>query len=112
MDDGASDNSGYKFSVDCFERCDIEKLTKMLKDKYNIETSININQNKIIHVKANSAKRFKELIEPYMCDCMRYKLQIYKYDHKNKVVNRVDLEQSSLNGENCWEALVGNQQPS
>lgn len=89
MDDGASDTNGYKFSVDCFSREDIEKLTRMLKNKYDIDTTININQNKIIHVKSSSVQRFKALVEPYMCDCMKYKLQIYKY--VKGVFKRVDV---------------------
>lgn len=78
MDDGASDNYGYKLSVDCFEKEDIEKLTKMLKLKFEINSTININQNKTIHIKSDSTKKFKELVEPYICDCMKYKLKVYK----------------------------------
>lgn len=89
MDDGASTDGSYKFSVDCFTKEDIEKLSKMLKDKFGIDTTIQINQNKVLRVCSKSAKTFKKLVEPYMCDCMKYKLQIYKYI--NGVFQRVDL---------------------
>lgn len=90
MDDGASDTHGYKFSVDCFSTEDIKKLTKMLKDKFNINTTVQENQNKIIHICSSSVHDFKKLVEPYMCNCMKYKLQVYK-KVKGKF-QRVDVE--------------------
>lgn len=78
MDDGGTDGSRYKFSVDCFTENDIEKLQKMLKDKFGIETTRTINHNKVIHVRGSSKIKFKNLIEPYICDCMKYKLLVYK----------------------------------
>lgn len=51
----------------------------MLKTKFDINTTIQINKNKVIHITADSVLKFKNLVEPYMCDCMKYKLQIYKY---------------------------------
>lgn len=78
MDDGSSDVCGYKFSVDCFNLDEIKILQELL-GKYNIKTTYNINQNKTIHIKSCSAKDFKNLVEPYMCDCMKYKLLVYKY---------------------------------
>lgn len=89
QDDGATDDYGYKFSVDCFTQEDIEKLTKMLKTKFDINTTIQINKNKVIHITADSVLKFKNLVEPYMCDCMKYKLQIYKY--KKGKLCRVDV---------------------
>ena len=85
MDDGASDGSGYKFSVDCFTENEIETLQEMLLKKYNIITTKQINQNKVIHVRSVSAPTFKKLIEPYVCDCMKYKLQIRKYNKKRNL---------------------------
>ena len=89
MDDGASDSGGYKFSVDCFNEQEINDLQEMLATKFHIYTTKNINQNKIIHVLSTSKYDFKKLIEPYICDCMKYKLQIYKTI--NGKVQRVDI---------------------
>ena len=62
----------------------------MLKDKFNINTTIQENQNKTIHICASSVHDFKNLVEPYMCDCMKYKLQIYK--RVQGKFQRVDVE--------------------
>ncbi len=82
MDDGGSASLGYKFSVDCFEQEDIEKLSKLLLDKFGIHNTIHNNQNKLIHIGSSHRLQFKELIEPYICECMRYKLKIYKSINK------------------------------
>lgn len=89
MDDGSSDLNGYKFSVDCFIEEDIIKLVNMLKTNFNIDCTYNINQNRVIHVKLNSTKKFKSLVEPYICDCMKYKLKIYK--SINGILTKVDI---------------------
>lgn len=89
MDDGSSDNYGYKFSVDCFTETEIDLLRQMLLDRFNIKTTKHINQNKTIHVISESAKDFKNLVEPYMCDCMKYKLQIYTV--KNNHYVKIDI---------------------
>lgn len=89
MDDGASDNNGYKFSVDCFSDNDIYLLQKMLLTKFDIVTSYHKSQNKSIHVLMKSVKTFKSLVEPYICDCMKYKLQIYRTINRKQI--RVDI---------------------
>ena len=90
MDDGASDGHGYKFSVDCFSKDDIEKLSRLLSNKFNIKNTIQINSNKTIHICAQSIKDFKNLVEPHMCNCMKYKLQIYK--KVKGIFQRVNVE--------------------
>lgn len=89
MDDGGSDSHGYKFSVDCFTESEIDLLREMLLTKFNIHTTKNLNQNKTIHVISSSIHNFKNLIAPYICDCMKYKLQIYRYI--NGKMQRVDI---------------------
>lgn len=85
MDDGTSSNYSYTFCTDCFSIEDIKILQKLLS-KYGLDTYIiKSNPGNRIRIRANSIKKFKELIEPYMCDCMKYKLQVYKRN-KNKYI--------------------------
>lgn len=78
MDDGGPASYGYKFSVDCFELEDIKKLSNLLSSKFGIGNTIYNNQNKVIHIGSSYTTQFKKLIEPYICECMKYKLQVYK----------------------------------
>lgn len=83
MDDGGACANGYKFSVDCFTDEEIQILQKLLK-KYSIESTYENNQNKIIYIGSKSKKAFKDLVEPYMCPCMKYKLICYNEISKIK----------------------------
>ena len=56
MDDGGICSNSFKFSVDCFTESDINLLQKMLLTKFNIKTTKEINQNKIIYVLNESKK--------------------------------------------------------
>lgn len=77
MDDGGICSNSFKFSVDCFTESDINLLQKMLLTKFNIKTTKEINQNKIIYVLKESKETFKKLVQPYICKCMEYKLVPY-----------------------------------
>ena len=77
MDDGGICSNSFKFSVDCFTESDINLLQKMLLTKFNIKTTKEINQNKIIYVLNESKETFKKLVQPYICKCMEYKLIPY-----------------------------------
>lgn len=77
MDDGGICSNSFKFSVDCFTESDINLLQKMLLTKFNIKTTKEINQNKIIYVLKESKEIFKKLVQPYICKCMEYKLVPY-----------------------------------
>ena len=109
MDDGSSDSCGYKFAVDCFSDNDIQLLREMLLNKFNIYTTYHKNQNKSIHVLMKSAKQFKSLVEPYICDCMKYKLQIYKTINGKQIkTNLVVIKSHEL----LETPEMDNQQPS
>lgn len=109
MDDGSSDNHGYKFAVDCFSDNDIQSLREMLLNKFNICTTYHKNQNKSIHVLIKSAEQFKSLVEPYMCDCMKYKLQIYKTINRKQIKTDLVVIKSH---ELLETPEMDNQQPS
>jgi len=46
MDDGGKASAGLKIATDCFEEEEVEKLIKILKEKYDLETSKNKSRNK------------------------------------------------------------------
>ena len=77
MDDGTSTTAGLSFAVNCFTKEDIEILKDMLYNKFGIESTIQINQNKTLYIKHSSQQDFIKLIKPYVCDCMKYKLRTY-----------------------------------
>lgn len=72
MDDGTKSSNSYSIATNCFT---IEELTKFrifLLEKFNLETSLF--KNNILYIRAKSRDLFTSLIQPYVCECMRYKL--------------------------------------
>lgn len=74
MDDGYKASCSYSIATNCFDIEHIKVFCRMLKEKFNIDTSIL--RNNAIYIKANSRNLFEHLIKPYMCDCMLYKLHV------------------------------------
>ena len=74
MDDGCKTSTSYSISTNCFGIEELKIFCKMLKDKFNIDTTIW--KDHIVYIKANSRNLFEHLIKPYMCNCMLYKLQV------------------------------------
>lgn len=73
MDDGSkSKNSGYILSTCCFSIEECNDFILFLLNKYNIESSLQYNNK--IYIKNNSKETFKNLIYPYICESMKYKL--------------------------------------
>lgn len=75
MDDGSKHTSGYYLHTNGFDIEDLIYLQKLLKDKFDIETSIHkANSGKVIYIKNKSVKKFNLLIMPYMHPTMMYKI--------------------------------------
>lgn len=75
MDDGSKNNCSYYLHTESFTIEDINFLQKLLYDKFNIKTSIHINRKKpLIYIKAESRELFTEIVRPYICESMKYKL--------------------------------------
>ena len=74
MDDGCKASVSYSISTNCFTVEDINAFRKMLKEKFDLETSVF--KGNVIYIKACSRTRFENLITPYLCECMKYKLQV------------------------------------
>ncbi len=77
MDDGSRrGTSGYILCTDCFEDAEVELLREMLAVNFDIvDTSINRKDgNPRLRIKAGSATRFRNLVEPHIVPSFRYKL--------------------------------------
>lgn len=86
MDDGTKQGNHIKFCTDNFIKEDVEFLQKILKIKFNINTTThfagnydkmgNLKYNQYrIYVKADSMAKLLEIITPYIHDSMLYKIK-------------------------------------
>jgi len=83
MDDGSSCNSGSSISVEfstlSFTLREINMLRDMLFIKFGIYTTIRKHGNdgygRVISLRQISVNRFMDLIEPYIVDCLKYKIK-------------------------------------
>lgn len=75
MDDGSLLGKGYKIATSCFEKEELDQLCVLLYNKYNLECSLHKDgKYSSLYIKSISAKKFAELVKPYMIDSMKYKL--------------------------------------
>lgn len=82
MDDGCKDGSSYSIATNCFSVEDLEIVKKFFKTKFDID--VTINKDRTIYIRANSRKKFTDLILPYIhSDCL-YKI----YDDLKTPLNR------------------------
>lgn len=73
MDDGSKvGNSGYMISTCSFSKEDLNKYIFLLKEKYNLNCSLQHNNR--IYIKNSSKELFKNIVNPYICESMKYKL--------------------------------------
>ena len=78
MDDGTSyKNKGFKFSTNSFTLKEIHYLRKVLKIKYNLETSIHksgLNNQYNIYIPKDSLIILREIVKPFFHPTMLYKI--------------------------------------
>lgn len=76
MDDGTKENSGTTLCTDCFKLEDIERLRSILKDKYNLDTSIHLKNKKYhrIYIFKKYLNNLRDIVLPYFHSSMLYKL--------------------------------------
>lgn len=75
MDDGYKHSSSYYLCSNNFSLEDNNLLKSMLQTNFNIESSIHKNRGKyLLYIKAKSKDVFTNLIKPYVCPSMLYKL--------------------------------------
>jgi len=73
MDDGCKVATSYSIATMCFQTEELRKFQQMLLTKFNIESLIEGGNR--LYIRTKSKKLFTELIEPYMPESMKYKLQ-------------------------------------
>lgn len=73
MDDGCKTGKNYSIATICFTKEELLEFRKFLFNKFNIETSLM--SNNILYIRACSRELFTNLISPYFCNSMKYKLQ-------------------------------------
>lgn len=73
MDDGSKAHCGGQLATNCFTIEDLQKFQDFLLRKFNIETTIC--KRHTLYIKAKSFRHMKSHIEPYMCECTKYKIR-------------------------------------
>lgn len=73
MDDGSKAHCGGQLATNCFTIEDLQKFQTFLLEKFNIETTIC--KNHTLYIKAKSFRHMKSNIEPYICECTKYKIR-------------------------------------
>lgn len=75
MDDGfKASHGGYYIATDCFSKNDVELLQKFLYEKWKLKC--NITKDNRIYILKESSQKFKNLIEQYFIEEMKYKLHV------------------------------------
>jgi len=90
MDDGSKlASGGYNIFTNSFLKEELDEIIPILSNKFNLKVTIHKRPNKknngmyyILYISVKSANIFETLIEPYMIESMKYKLnkKIYKYN--------------------------------
>lgn len=73
MDDGSKTTCGGQLATNCFTVEDLQKFQTFLLRKFNIETTIC--KSHALYIRAKSFRYMKPFIEPYMCECTKYKIK-------------------------------------
>ena len=79
MDDGSKINKTVRIATNCFQSSDLKFLCKLLKDKYDLNASIQKSgkdKGNILYIKTNSLTKFINLVKPHMLPSMYYKLEL------------------------------------
>ncbi|CAN0549288.1 unnamed protein product, partial [Ectocarpus sp. 8 AP-2014] len=76
MDDGCKLGKGLKLSTNSFKYKDLLYLVKILKDKYNLKSTIQktgkIDQYNI-YIRSESMPNLVKIVKPYIISSMKYK---------------------------------------
>ncbi len=78
MDDGTSfKNKGFKFSTNSFTLKEIQFLRLLLKNKYNLDTTIHksgVNNQYNIYIPKNNLDNLIKIVKPHFHPTMYYKI--------------------------------------
>lgn len=75
MDDGCKLGKGFKISTNSYTKEEVELLVKVLKNKFDLNSTIhNFGKDQYtIYIKSDSMDKFKSLVTPYFHSSMLYK---------------------------------------
>ena len=76
MDDGYYSNNEINICTNSFSYKEVALLQEILKHNFEIETTIYKSNlgHPILHIKVCSRQRFLNIVTPYICNCLKYKL--------------------------------------
>lgn len=77
MDDGSNHPSGFRLCTQSFTLSDIERLGRVLNDKFGLEWSTHktaIDGQHMLYIRGSSKAKLRSLVMPYMHPSMHYKL--------------------------------------
>lgn len=78
MDDGFKTGKTFKLCTNSYSFKEVKLLQKILKHNFNLDTTIqksNLN-HPILYIRSKSSEIFRNLISPYVCESMQYKIAI------------------------------------
>jgi len=77
MDDGSRSRSAVYLNTQQFDLADQKYLISLLYNCFGLKTTLNKDKSYYrIRISSYSIPSFRELISPYLLDCMRYKLPL------------------------------------
>lgn len=80
MDDGSvksRESKGVLFNTQGFVKKDVEQLISALHRRFDIEAHVRVQKDDFqIYVSGTSFERFREIVDPYIIQSMRYKIPV------------------------------------
>lgn len=79
-DDGCWVKPGVRIAANCFTYSEVELLVKILKNKFNLDCTIQLlkpSQNYSIYIKGSSIPNLRQIVLPHMHPSMKYKLGLH-----------------------------------
>lgn len=75
MDDGHFTGAGIQIATDCFTESEIHRLKEIISRKFNLDVSIHKKKTGWrLYINKASMNTVRDLVSPYICDSMLYKL--------------------------------------
>jgi len=79
-------SNGMRICTDNYTLICVKRLQKALKKKFNIETKLKKKKKKMIisfslYINEKNSESFRELIKPYLINCMKYKVSAENKNH-------------------------------
>jgi hypothetical protein len=81
MDDGSADGRAVRLNTQSFSHTENVALATLLRETFALEARVNRDKDRFrLRIAASSRSRLIDLVEPYMCPQMAYKLSLRARD--------------------------------